>query len=83
MYDFDPRNDNPAIDRWVVQDPVIHFNYSPYSAFDNNPVYWADPSEADVTSLIDDIIKTLQEKVQPGLIMMMVLFQEVMENQLI
>jgi len=33
--------------RWVVQDPVIHHDYSPYSAFDNNPVYWSDPSGAD------------------------------------
>jgi len=26
---------------------VIYRNYSPYSAFDNNPVYWGDPSGAD------------------------------------
>ena len=30
-----------------MQDPVIHHNYSPYSAFDNNPVFWSDPSGAD------------------------------------
>ena len=47
MYDMDMRQYDPAIARWVVQDPVVHFDYSPYSAFDNNPVFWADPSGAD------------------------------------
>src|SRR5690606_33416150 len=46
-----------AIARWVVMDPVIHHDMSPYNAFDNNPVYWADPSGADATSLINDIVK--------------------------
>src|SRR5690606_40996217 len=28
--------------------PILtHHDYSPYSAFDNNPVYWSDPSGAD------------------------------------
>jgi hypothetical protein len=31
----------------VVIDPVVHYNFSPYNAFDNNPVFWADPSGAD------------------------------------
>ena len=43
---MDLRQYDPAIGRWVVQDPVIHHEFSPYSAFDNNPVYWADPSGA-------------------------------------
>ncbi|NHN28161.1 type IV secretion protein Rhs [Flavobacterium jejuense] len=47
MYAMDMRQYDPAIARWVVQDPVIHENFSPYSAFDNNPVFWADPSGAD------------------------------------
>ena len=46
MYAMDMRQYDPAIGRWVVQDPIVHFNYSPYSAFDNNPVFWADPSGA-------------------------------------
>ena len=50
MYAMDMRQYDPAIARWVVQDPVVHFDYSPYSAFDNNPVYWADPSGADSES---------------------------------
>src|SRR5690554_4164107 len=44
---MDLRQLDPAIGRWMVQDPVIHHDYSPYSAFDNNPVYWSDPSGAD------------------------------------
>jgi RHS repeat-associated protein len=47
LYEMDMRQLDPAIGRWMVQDPVIHHDYSPYSAFDNNPVYWADPSGAD------------------------------------
>jgi|GEM_PF-3169235 len=41
------RHYDPAIARWVGIDPVTHHNFSPYQAFDNNPVYWADPSGAD------------------------------------
>ncbi len=47
MYDMDMRMYDPAIARWVVMDPVIHHSMSPYNAFDNNPVFWADPSGAD------------------------------------
>ena len=47
MYDMDMRLYDPAIARWVVLDPVIHHSMSPYNAFDNNPVFWADPSGAD------------------------------------
>jgi hypothetical protein len=46
MYAMDARMYDPAIARWVVQDPVIHESLSPYNAFDNNPVFWADPSGA-------------------------------------
>ncbi len=43
---MDLRQYDPAIGRWVVQDPTVHHDFSPYSAFDNNPVYWSDPSGA-------------------------------------
>lgn len=46
MYAMDMRQYDPAIGRWVVQDPIVHHNMSPYNAFDNNPVFWADPSGA-------------------------------------
>ncbi len=47
---MDLRQYDPAIGRWVVQDPIVHHDFSPYSAFDNNPVYWSDPSGADATA---------------------------------
>lgn len=50
MYAMDMRQYDPAIARWVVKDPVTHHNFSPYSAFDNNPVYLADPSGADASN---------------------------------
>jgi RHS repeat-associated protein len=53
MYDMDMRQYDPAIARWVVMDPVIHHSMSPYSAFDNNPVFWADPSGAAVDSFLE------------------------------
>ena len=55
MYSMDFRQYDPAIGRFTSQDPVTHFDYSPYSAFDNNPAYWADPSGADAESLINDL----------------------------
>src|SRR5690554_6670890 len=50
VYAMDMRQYDPAIARWVVHDPVIHHSMSPYNAFDNNPVFWADPSGADAYS---------------------------------
>lgn len=37
MYAMDMRQYDPSITRWVVQEPVVHFEYSPYNAFDNKP----------------------------------------------
>ena len=48
MYEMDMRQYDPAIGRWVVQDPIISFKHSPYAGFDNNPVVFADPSGAKV-----------------------------------
>lgn len=53
MTAMDMRQYDPAIARWVVQDPVIHHNMSPYNAFDNNPVVFADPSGAEATFSFD------------------------------
>lgn len=47
MYAMDMRQYDPAIGRWVVQDPIVHHNMSPYTAFNNNPAFWADPTGAD------------------------------------
>jgi len=40
------RQYDPAIARWTSVDPVTHFSMSTYTGFDNNPVYWSDPSGA-------------------------------------
>lgn len=47
MYAMDMRQYDPAIARWVAQDPVVHYDYSTYNSFDNNPIFFADPSGAD------------------------------------
>ena len=55
LYSMDMRQYDPAIARWVVQDPITHHSMSPYNAFDNNPVFWADPSGADSEAWIKDL----------------------------
>ncbi|WP_188375393.1 RHS repeat domain-containing protein [Winogradskyella haliclonae] len=47
VLEMDMRQFDPAIARWTAIDPITHFEYSPYQAFDNNPAFWADPSGAD------------------------------------
>lgn len=47
LYEMDVRSYDPAIARWNRIDPVDHHHLSPYNAFDNNPVFFADPSGAD------------------------------------
>lgn len=47
LFEMDVRNYDPAIARFTGIDPVTHHSMSTYTAFDNNPVYWADPSGAD------------------------------------
>ncbi|GAA4276540.1 DUF6443 domain-containing protein [Aquimarina mytili] len=48
-YEMPLRSYDPAIARWNRQDPVIHHGLSTYNAFDNNPIYYADPSGGDST----------------------------------
>jgi RHS repeat-associated protein len=47
LYEMPLRQYDPAIARWTSIDPVTHYSMSTYTAFDNNPVFWADPSGAD------------------------------------
>ncbi len=47
LYEMDLRAYDPAIARWTGIDPVTHHSMSTYTAFDNNPVIFADPSGAD------------------------------------
>ena len=47
LYEMDLRSYDPAIARFTSIDPIVHYNFSTYTAFDNNPIFWADPSGAD------------------------------------
>ncbi|WP_164905207.1 RHS repeat domain-containing protein [Aequorivita ciconiae] len=53
LYEMDFRQYDPAIARFTSIDPVTHHDFSTYTAFDNNPVFFADPSGADSESPID------------------------------
>lgn len=44
---MDFRSYDPAIGRFNGIDPVTHYSQGTSVAFDNNPIYWADPSGAD------------------------------------
>ncbi|WP_304529400.1 RHS repeat-associated core domain-containing protein, partial [Aquimarina spinulae] len=48
LYEMPLRQYDPAIARWTSIDPITHHWQSTYSAFDGNPVFWADPSGASV-----------------------------------
>ena len=47
LYEMDVRMYDPAIARFNGIDPVTHHSMGTSVAFDNNPVFWADPSGAD------------------------------------
>ncbi|WP_075343641.1 DUF6443 domain-containing protein [Tenacibaculum agarivorans] len=47
LMEMDMRQYDATVARWTSIDPVIHYDFSPYQAFDNNPVFFADPSGAD------------------------------------
>ena len=55
-YSTEFRQYDPRIGRWLSTDPVTHHQSSPYSAFDNNPVYWSDPTGADSDDWYEDKI---------------------------
>ncbi len=46
-YTTEFRQLDPRTGRWWSTDPITHPQYSPYSTFDNNPIYYSDPSGAD------------------------------------
>lgn len=46
LYEMDFRMYDPAIGRFNGIDPVTHFSQGTSVAFDNNPIFWADPSGA-------------------------------------
>nr|WP_298793785.1 DUF6443 domain-containing protein [uncultured Allomuricauda sp.] len=47
LYEMVFRQYDATIGRFTSMDPIVHFEYSTYSGFDNNPVFWTDPSGAD------------------------------------
>ncbi|PQJ80278.1 DUF6443 domain-containing protein [Polaribacter porphyrae] len=51
LYEMDLRMYDPAIGRFNGIDPVVHHSMSTYTAFDNNPAFWADPSGADAQTM--------------------------------
>ncbi len=57
LYEMDVRSYDPAIGRFTGIDPVVHHSMSTYTAFDNNPIVFADPSGADAESWILDLFK--------------------------
>ncbi|WP_074408135.1 DUF6443 domain-containing protein [Aquimarina megaterium] len=62
IYEMDVRKYDPSIARFTSIDPVTHHSMSTYNAFDNNPIFWADPSGADATSLINEIFQNSSDK---------------------
>lgn len=54
LMDFEARNFDPALGRWTTIDPVTHWSNSPYNAFDNNPIFWADPSGTTTVNSIQE-----------------------------
>lgn len=50
LYEMKLRQYDPAIARWTSIDPVTHYSASTYNAFDNNPIFFADPSGANSTA---------------------------------
>lgn len=63
LYEMDFRNYDPALGRFTGIDPVTHHSMSPYVAFDNNPIFWVDPSGADATDPIEEKNTIISSKV--------------------
>lgn len=55
LYEMDFRMYDPAIARFNGIDPVTHHSQGTSVAFDNNPIFWADPSGADGIGSVADI----------------------------
>ena len=53
LYEMEFRNYDPTLGRFTGIDPITHHSMSPYVAFDNNPIFWIDPSGADATNPVN------------------------------
>ncbi|MEX0274708.1 MAG: DUF6443 domain-containing protein, partial [Flavobacteriaceae bacterium] len=58
LYEMSLRQFDPALARFTSLDPIVHYSLSLYQAFDNNPVFWADPSGAN-SELADEFERSL------------------------
>ena len=47
LYEMLKRQYDPTLGRFTGVDPITHHEYTPYQEFDNNPVFWIDPTGAD------------------------------------
>ncbi|NER16785.1 DUF6443 domain-containing protein [Spongiivirga citrea] len=63
LHEMDFRNYDPALGRFTSIDPVTHHSMSPYVAFDNNPIFWVDPSGANATDPIKETNTVISSKV--------------------
>ncbi|MBQ4820018.1 hypothetical protein J8M14_08080 [Aquimarina sp. MMG016] len=64
LYEMPFRQYDPAIARWTGIDPVTHYSMSPYNAFDNNPIYFSDPSGADGQGCCDNYFDVPSDQVE-------------------
>ncbi|WP_188606998.1 DUF6443 domain-containing protein [Aquaticitalea lipolytica] len=63
LHEMDFRNYDPALGRFTGIDPVTHHSMSPYVAFDNNPIFWVDPSGADARDPIKETNTIISSRV--------------------
>ncbi|WP_062061794.1 RHS repeat domain-containing protein [Aquimarina longa] len=63
LHEMEFRNYDPSLGRFTSIDPVTHHSMSPYVAFDNNPIFWVDPSGADATDPIKETNTVVSSRV--------------------
>lgn len=53
LYEMDVRSYDSAIAGWISIDQVTHYEFSPYQAFDNDHIFYADSNGADSQIIYD------------------------------
>jgi RHS repeat-associated protein len=56
-YTTEFRQYDPRVARWLSLDPITHYDFSPYNAFDNSPIYWIDRTGSNSTPPDNFLIK--------------------------
>lgn len=60
------RQYDPRLGRWLTMDPVMHHHFTPYSAYDNKPIIFPDPTGADIpVQFTDEQMKNVDENGVP------------------